>query len=345
MSTPETYPLTFEPILKPKVWGGRRLERLGKRLPEGERVGESWEVADLASTSASGGGGGEARSRIDAGLLEGRTLHEAIELWGSLLLGERVLHNERVRQEQGMPSFPLLVKYLDAREHLSVQVHPSPDYAEAHEDAHLKTESWMIVEAEPEAVIYKGLREGVGPERLREAIETGTVPDVLRAVPAMVGECHTLPSGTVHALGAGVLVAEVQTPSDTTFRLYDWTGEYDRPERELHVEQALACADYERAPAAGVREPGITQAVVAETEFYRLRSVRLEPRERVGVDVHDAPVVVMCLKGADGCEALWRGERTPLSLGRTVLVPAELSGECEIASRGEPAEVLIAEVL
>ncbi len=345
MSMPETYPLTFEPILKTKVWGGRRLARYGKRIEGAEPVGESWEIADLGETSVSGGGGGEARSRIAGGLLQGRTLHEAIELWGTLLLGERVLHAERVRQEKGMPDFPLLVKFLDANEHLSVQVHPSPEYAEAHEDAHLKTESWLIVEADPGSVIFKGLREGVTPDRLLHAIKTGTVPDVLRAVPAVVGECHTLASGTVHALGAGVLVAEIQTPSDTTFRLYDWTSEYDRPERELHVEAAMACADYERPPSAGIREPGITQAVVAETEFYRLRSARLEPRERLGVDVHDAPVVVMGLQGADGFDVHWRGESTPIGLGGTVLIPAELSGESELAAHDEPAEVLIAEVL
>jgi len=341
----ETYPLEFEPILKTKVWGGRRLARYGKRLPRGELVGESWEVADLGSTSVSGGGGGEARSRIVNGALAGRTLHEAIQAWGSRLLGERVLHNERVRQETGMPEFPLLVKFLDAREHLSVQVHPSPEYAETHEEAHLKTESWLIVEAEPGSVIFKGLREGVGPERLLQAIRAGAVPDVLRAIPAVVGECHTLASGTVHALGAGVLVAEVQTPSDTTFRLYDWTNEYDRPERELHVAEAMACVDYGRAPSAGVREPGVTQAVVAETEFYRLRSARLEHRERLVVDVHDAPVVVMCVAGEDGCAVNWRGETAPIGLGSTVLIPAELSGEGELAARGAPAEVLIAEVL
>ncbi|MEZ6241559.1 MAG: type I phosphomannose isomerase catalytic subunit [Phycisphaerales bacterium] len=345
MSAPETSPLLFEPILKAKVWGGRRLARYGKKLPQGQMIGESWEIADLGETSVSGGGGGEARSRIASGPLQGRTLHEAIQLWGARLLGERVLHNERVRQETGMPEFPLLVKFLDAREHLSVQVHPSPEYAETHEDAHLKTESWLIVEAEPGSVIFKGLREGVGPDRLLQAIKSGSVPDVLRAIPAVVGECHTLASGTVHALGAGVLVAEVQTPSDTTFRLYDWTSEYDRPERELHLAEALACVDYGRAPSAGVREPGVTQAVVAETEFYRLRSARLEHRERLGVDVPDAPVVVMSVGGESGFSAIWRGETTQVPLGSTVLIPAELSGECELAAWDAPAEVLIAEVL
>lgn len=345
MSLVDAYPLTFEPILKPKIWGGRRLARFGKKLPPRVRIGESWEIADLATTSISGGGGGEARSVVTNGPLRGRTLHEAIQRWGSALLGEEILQRERQRQEVGMPSFPLLVKYLDARENLSVQVHPSEDYANAHAEAHLKTESWMIVEADEDAVIYKGLREGVGPDRLREAIALGTVPEVLRAVPAQVGECHTLPSGTVHALGAGVLVAEIQTPSDTTFRLYDWTTEYDRPERELHIEQALECADYGWAPSAGVREPGVTQAVVAETEFYRLRSARIDSRELLAVDAPDAPVVVMCLSGDAGIVLRWRGDETLIGLGGTALIPAALSAEMEIAAADDPAEILLARVL
>ena len=238
-------------------------------------IGESWEIADLEATSASGGGGGAARSVVAGGAMTGKTLHEVIEHWGTLLLGERLLASERLKQERGMPAFPLLIKYLDAREHLSVQVHPSRDYADQHADAHLKTESWYIVEADEGSVIFKGLREGVTELDLKTCIESGTVPSVLQAVPAVVGECHTLPSGTVHALGAGVLVAEIQTPSDTTFRLYDWTNEYDRPDRELHVEQALECADYGPPIRAGVLAPDTDRGVVAETEFYRLIEARL----------------------------------------------------------------------
>ncbi len=213
MTTPgaEPYVLTFEPILKEKVWGGRRLGGLGKALPAGAMVGESWEVADLASTSEGGGGGGAARSVIREGALAGRTLHDAMRLWSPWLMADG--------------GFPLLVKFLDAREHLSVQVHPSPEYARAHPDAHLKTECWYVMEAVPGSVIYKGVKPGVTRERFEAALRAGRgegVVELLDAVPAIVGECHNLPSGTVHALGAGVLVAEVQTPSDTTFRVYYW---------------------------------------------------------------------------------------------------------------------------
>jgi hypothetical protein len=129
----------FEPILLEKVWGGRRLERYGKKLPPGKLIGESWEVADLPATSESGAGGGPARSVIANGALAGRTLHDALELWGEGLLGPK--------PPWPGGAYPLLVKFLDARENLSVQVHPSPAYAAAHPGAHLKTECWYVLQA------------------------------------------------------------------------------------------------------------------------------------------------------------------------------------------------------
>ncbi|MDQ7012819.1 MAG: class I mannose-6-phosphate isomerase [Planctomycetota bacterium] len=306
----DPYVLTFEPILKEKVWGGRRLGRLGKVLPRGVDVGESWEIADLASTSSGGGGGGAARSIIANGPLAGNSLHDAMTLWGEGLLGGA--------QPSGAGGFPLLVKFLDAREHLSVQVHPSPAYACAHPEAHLKTECWYVVDAEPGSVIYKGVKPGVTREDVAGALRTGQgegVVELLAAVPAVVGECHNLPSGTVHALGAGVLVAEVQTPSDTTFRVYDWAKEYGRAGRELHVEQALACIDFGPAAAATVSKgSGVTRLV--STPFYAVDEIGS------GAKYDTGPLgccVVACVK--DGARV---GGLT-LSLGGIALVPASVS--------------------
>ncbi len=302
----DPYPIVLQPILKEKVWGGRRLASLGKQLPAGVNVGESWEVADLDATSASGGGGGAARSLILNGALAGKTIRDAGDAWGDAA--------------GWSGAFPLLVKYLDAREHLSVQVHPSPAYAAAHEEAHLKTESWVVLAAEPGSVIYKGLKPGTSADNLRAAIEGGTVADVLVSVPAVVGACHTLPSGTVHALGAGVLVAEVQTPSDTTYRVYDWVAEYGRPERELHVEQALASALFD-APPAGVTAQG-KRSPVAQTEFYRIESISADC-EAVELDaMGTGPVVVMAARTM-GCGVVCQGcEEVPLMPGQTAVIPA-----------------------
>src|SRR5262245_39251365 len=193
------YPLAFEPVLFSKVWGGDRLNWFGKGVKAGSMIGESWEVADLPATAASGAGGGSVRSVIANGALKGRTLHDALGAWGPKLLGRAAV------AEDG--SFPLLVKFLDAKENLSVQVHPSPAYAKAHRDAKLKTEAWFILAAEPGAVIYKGVKTGVTREIFRRHVDDGSVVGDLIAVPAVPGECHNLPSGTCHALGAGVLVA------------------------------------------------------------------------------------------------------------------------------------------
>ncbi len=329
MTTP--YPMTFEPILKEKVWGGRRLGRLGKALTPGGLFGESWELADLASTSVSGGGGGAAVSTIRNGPMRGAGIGEAIARFGADLLGEAGMARAREFGEQtgaGRPVFPLLLKYLDAREHLSVQVHPSEAYAAANAGAHLKTESWFVIDAAQvempdgsavEPTIFRGLRPGVTAEDFVSHIRDGSVAGDLLRERAAPGMCCTLPSGTVHALGAGVLVAEVQTPSDTTFRVYDWTAEYGRPERELHIEQALACIDFtDTTPGAPVdcRRGGRA----AETDYYTIDAVHGGAAWPAG-----RAAAVMVYEGEGVVEG--GGESVPLGAGTTVLIPAACACE------------------
>ena len=150
MSAWQPHPLRFEPILKPKVWGGRALERLGKQLPAGEFIGESWELADLPHSIASDG-----QSGVPDGPLKGMTLHEIMERHGSVIMGDA--------PTAPGGRFPLLIKLLDARENLSVQVHPSPGYAAQHRGAHLKSEAWVILEAKPQAMVYVGIKPGISP--------------------------------------------------------------------------------------------------------------------------------------------------------------------------------------
>jgi len=254
-------PVVFEPIFKPKPWGGRRLATLlGKRLPGDGPIGESWELSDLPGNE----------SRVRDGPLAGTTLHELVATWGRGLLGDAPLVDGR---------FPLLVKFLDAREDVSVQVHPKPGtgtylpkpgtgalprqlgarkmgtgtspqrLGASPQFPAVKHEAWYVVHAEPGAKLYIGLKPGVGPEDVRRAADTPAIVDLLQTWNATPGECFYLPSGTPHALGAGVVVAEVQTPSDVTYRLYDWgrVGLDGRP-RELHIEQALANIRYDVTP-------------------------------------------------------------------------------------------------
>ena len=187
--------------------------------PRGTVYGESWEVADLAGGALSGSKRG--RTPVAAGSHRGKTLRQLIEEEGSALMGSA----------SPTPSgdFPLLFKLLDTAENLSIQVHPDDSYAAGRRDWLPKTESWYVLDAGPGAAIFKGFRPGVGLDDIRAAAGTPALAGLLQRVRVRRGEFHHLPAGTVHALGAGVTVAEVQTPSDTTFRLYDWTDEYRRP--------------------------------------------------------------------------------------------------------------------
>jgi len=192
----------------------------GRKAPKGKIIGESWELADLP----------EDKSKIVNGELAGRTLAEAISSYPEQITGEKKF----------TPPFGLLIKFLDCGSVLSVQVHPDKDAVRRMGRGDFKTECWYIIKAEPGAVIYKGLKDGVTKEIFEQAIKEGTVEQTLNKVEVKAGECHYLPAGTTHAIGAGLLIAEIQTPSDTTYRVFDWnrldaTG---RP-RQLHIDEAL----------------------------------------------------------------------------------------------------------
>jgi mannose-6-phosphate isomerase len=320
---PRPYPLLLEPILLEKVWGGSRLSLLGKSIPEGKRIGESWELADLACTSPTGAGGEGICSRILNGELAGHTLHDAVQAWGADLLGSATLTPEG--------GFPLLVKFLDARENLSIQVHPSPAYAAAHAGCRVKSECWYVIDAAPGSVIYKGIRAGISREQVAADAHSGRIVDDLIAVPAVRGECHLLPSGTCHALGAGVLVAEVQTPSDTTFRLYDWGRG-----RPLHIAEALECLILGPAPEATRHSPGDEWSVLAETDDFAILEGRAD-----GLPLpHTGPQAAIVLDG----KIEFVGAPPPLraSTGQTILIPAAWHPDTEGVPAIKGAQCLLA---
>ncbi len=325
----EPYPLVFQPMLLEKVWGGRRLASLGKPIEDGKLVGESWEVADLGTTSESGAGGGARRSVIANGALAGKTIHAAMRQWGEGLLG-----HAKVAAGGG---FPLLIKLVDARQHLSVQVHPTAAFSSAHSDAVMKTECWYVLGAETgergeQPEIFKGFKPGVTMEDYREAIASGHVPELLNAVPAVVGEMHDLPSGTIHALGAGVMVAEVQTPSDTTFRVFDWIHRYNRPARELHVREALESTLFEEPPeATSVTGDG----ELVSNAHYRVRQLSAHCEEkRVAEPGVCSVVMVVQTMGASLASRSNAFAEIPMDAGKTVLVPAGCAED--VVLRGGP---------
>ncbi|MCC7074355.1 MAG: class I mannose-6-phosphate isomerase [Deltaproteobacteria bacterium] len=241
--------LGMRPHYVDKLWGGTRIARLpakgraGHAPPVDVRVGESWEVADLP----------EGSSTVDGGPLHGRTLTEVVARFGRELVGERA------PTLNGVLRFPLLVKLIDATDDLSVQVHPGEDYARAHPGSSSKDEAWLVVDAEPGARILHGLVPGVDAAALRSALGAGRVERLLRAVSVAPGDVVRVEPGTMHAVGKGCLLLEVQEPSDTTFRLWDW-GRVDHQgrQRPLHVEQAMAVTRFgnESPPTLPPAPPG-----------------------------------------------------------------------------------------
>jgi len=215
------YPLKFKPIYKHRIWGGRKLhEVFGKDIPGNEKIGESWELSDLP----------EDKSKITNGELAGQTLISAIEKFPMEITGMKYFEDP----------FPLLIKFLDAQDILSVQVHPDEKTCQRLGEGEPKTECWYIISAEPEAIIYKGIKKGVTKSQFASAIKKGEVEDLLVKVQVKEGECHFLPAGTAHAIGPGLLIAEIQLPSDTTYRIFDWNRiDENGNARELHIEQAL----------------------------------------------------------------------------------------------------------
>ena len=225
----QVYPLKFRPIYKQRIWGGQKLrEFFGKDIPPFEKIGESWELADLPN----------GKSVIANGKLAGQTLNSVIEKYPKEITGN----------ENFCGPFPLLIKLLDAEDILSVQVHPDEQTCRRMGTGEPKTECWYIISAAKGAFIYKGLKKDVGKEQFAEAIKKGNVAELLKKVPVKQGECHFLPAGTAHSIGAGLLIAEIQMPSDTTYRVFDWNRVDDTGKhRQLHIEQALESIQIGRA--------------------------------------------------------------------------------------------------
>lgn len=284
-----TSPLTFTPLFQERVWGGRRLAELfEKKLPTNKPIGESWEIVDRA----------EAQSVVSNGPLKGKTLHE---LWTQ----DR---QEIFGESRALPRFPLLIKLLDAENKLSLQVHP-PDSVATELGGEAKTEFWYVAHAEPGAELFVGFKNNVTRDGFAATVKAGKVADLVHRVPVKTGDAMFLPAGRFHGIGAGCVLVEIQQNSDTTYRVFDW----ERKDRQLHLEQALRCIDFDDVAPGLVRPEG---ELLVRDELFEIQKWRLnEPREAVP---RGQFAIVCCLTGAVRCADV------DLAPGDFALVPAHL---------------------
>ncbi len=247
-------PLQFVPYMRPLVWGGRRLgTTLGKPVPANETVGESWEVSDHPTH----------RSVVAKGPHAGVSLRSLMETERAALLGPAA---------SALAIFPWLVKFIDAHDWLSVQVHPNEKAVQRlWPGEQSKTEAWYVVDVLPGSRIYAGLQPGVDERRLRAALAAGVVAECLHSFTPQPGDCIYLPAGTVHAVGGGVLLAEVQQTSDATFRLFDWNRkDAQGRSRKLHIEEAIASIAWSQGPVHPVRPDGSARQMLVRSPYFTL---------------------------------------------------------------------------
>lgn len=296
-------PIRFEPIFRSYIWGGDRLaSQLGKKPPGSGIWAESWEIVDHR----------EGESVVSEGPLAGWTLRQLIESFPLEILGKDA-PSER---------FPLLLKYLDCERVLSVQVHPNDEYGEkmAQPDRG-KTEAWYVIEAVPGAKLYAGLKPGVDRQSLEKAVAEERTEDCLHVLYPNPGDCVYIPAGTLHALGEGLLVAEIQQASDCTFRLYDWNRvDKDGKPRQLHIEQALEVTDFESGPIQAVEKtkplPNQARRLVECDKFV------LDEYDRAGgYEIQSNQwAIVTVPKGSASIRS--QQETFEMSRGQSLLVPA-----------------------
>ncbi|HTG43323.1 MAG TPA: type I phosphomannose isomerase catalytic subunit [Verrucomicrobiae bacterium] len=302
------YPLTFHPIFKERVWGGRNLERLyQKKLPPAVPIGESWEISDRP----------ESVSVIANGPLAGQTLRHLMEEHSAALLGKAV---------PPATPFPLLIKILDAQDRLSLQVHP-PARVAATLGGEPKTEMWYLAEATPSAELFAGLKREVTQAEFEERLRNGTVAECVHRLPVQTGDVLMLPSGRLHAIGAGTVIFEIQQNSDTTYRVFDWNRlGLDGQPRPLHIKESLASIDFNDF------EPGLIKSRYSRNPVIKIRLLVQDPLFNVdacqvkrGQRFYLRSAILQVLAILKGrVRILHRDQELALKAGDCCLLPASL---------------------
>ena len=302
----ELYPLRFKPILKDRLWGGHKLrDVLGKKF-KGTGVGESWELSGVDGDV----------SLIDNGPYRGKSLKELIQSHPGELLGKPVI--DRFGKE-----FPILIKFIDAQKDLSIQLHPGDELAQERHNSFGKTEMWYVMDADPGAELIIGFKRDMSPEEYQQAMEEKSLPQYLHYEPVAAGDGFFINSGKIHAIGAGILLAEIQQSSDVTYRVYD----FDRRDaqgnlRELHTELALDAMDFKKRDDFKIpyAQQKNRENLMVSSPYFKTSYLELDTQTRLSLPHGESFTVLICVDGA--AEVVLNSWKIGIQKGETVLFPA-----------------------
>jgi mannose-6-phosphate isomerase len=314
------YPLKFKPIFHEKIWGGNRLKSLlNKDFGDLPNCGESWELSSVEGQI----------SEVSNGFLADNNLQELIEIYMGELVGDKVYKKFGIE-------FPLLIKFIDANDDLSIQVHPNDELSKKRHNAYGKTEMWYVVDAEDGALINSGFNQPLTREKYLEYLEAGKLTDLLHYDEAHPGDVFFIPAGRVHAIGKGVLVAEIQQTSDVTYRIYDYNRtDNEGKKRELHTELALDAIDfsYQKEYKTNYKTEKNRSSEIISCEYFTTNILKFD--EKLEKDYHhlDSFIIYMNLNGRFTIE--YEGGTVEVDKGETVLIPASLESLRLIPQTGE----------
>ena len=307
----DLYPLKFKPIFKEKIWGGQKLnKKLNKDFPTNKNIGESWEISDIE----------EDESVITNGFLAGNTLNELIEIYMSDLVGTK-------NYEKFGLEFPLLIKFIDAQDDLSIQVHPNDKLAMKRHNAYGKSEMWYIIDADKDANLISGFNKKTNKKEYLEKLENGEITDILNFETAKAGDVFNIPAGRVHAICKGILLAEIQQTSDVTYRIYDWERkDKDGNSRELHTDLALDAIDfkhYKNYKTEYKPEENYPYNLV-KNKYFTTNKIDLTKKATFDYFNIDSFIIYMCVSGEFDINYN-NTETINIKTGETILIPAEMN--------------------
>lgn len=321
----QLYPLKFVPIYKARLWGGAKIEKLLHRPTAPESCGESWEISAIPQNI----------SVVSNGFLAENDLEELIEVYMGDLVGDTVFDKYGTR-------FPLLIKFIDASEKLSVQVHPNDEVAQAKADENGKTEMWYIIKADENTQNISGLKHQSSKEKIIQHLANNNIEGILFSETAIADDIFYIPAGRIHATGKGVLMAEIQQNSDLTYRLYDYNRiDSNGKRRELHITDALDAIDYNMTGSAKIpyqsKQNGLVNLI--KNPYFTTNRIDFDRKIVRNYAPLDSFVIYICLEGL--CTLICEENSTPetLQCGETCLIPAMIN-EVELIPETENVKIL-----